>query len=484
MFAPAGFSWALFEFARNPYYMLIVTYVFPPYFAQYIVGDSVEGQAVVADATTWAGIIGALTAPILGAMMDRGGARKPVMGIFLAMIAVSGAALWWSMSGAVPDPADPSKSVFHPTNAGLGVTGTMMFLILGFVGYTYSEMMHNAMLKSAGRPKSLAAISGMGIGLGQLSSALCLAALVVVVTTAPQLGAAQSGFLLQRGAGPFVAIWMLALVLPFFLFMPDGGTPGGSWRAAARKLFENEQGKLDPVGRFFKVGAYIIGLFKAYPNTMKFLVARLIYADGMIALLGLGGVYTAGVLGWDFAETALYGIYGSIFGVVGGIAAGPIDRAMGARRAIILELVILCICVVVALSVTQTSLLYGLIQNADAVVHTGPYFNTMADLFYLGLVAVIASSAAACISSSRYLMVVLAPKDRLSEFFGLYALSSSATVWLGPILIGFATRTSGDQRIGFSPVLLLLAVGLGLMLLVKPVSDEKGQGATPAAPAH
>ena len=62
---PAGLSWAVFEFARNPYFMLIVTYVFPPYFAQYIVGDPVIGQATVADATGWAGVIGALTAPLL-----------------------------------------------------------------------------------------------------------------------------------------------------------------------------------------------------------------------------------------------------------------------------------------------------------------------------------------------------------------------------------------------------------------------------------
>ena len=66
---PAGLSWAVFEFARNPYFMLIVTYVFPPYFAQYIVGDPVIGQATVADATGWAGVIGALTAPLLGAMI-------------------------------------------------------------------------------------------------------------------------------------------------------------------------------------------------------------------------------------------------------------------------------------------------------------------------------------------------------------------------------------------------------------------------------
>jgi UMF1 family MFS transporter len=71
VWAPAGFSWALFEFARNPYYMLIVTYVFPPYFSAFIVGDPVEGQAAIAEATKWAGVIGALTAPLLGAMMAR-----------------------------------------------------------------------------------------------------------------------------------------------------------------------------------------------------------------------------------------------------------------------------------------------------------------------------------------------------------------------------------------------------------------------------
>src|SRR5262245_66651431 len=76
--SPAGFSWALFEFARNTYFMLIVTYVIPPYFAAYIVGDPVLGQASVSEATFFAGLIGAFTAPILGAMMDRGGARKPL----------------------------------------------------------------------------------------------------------------------------------------------------------------------------------------------------------------------------------------------------------------------------------------------------------------------------------------------------------------------------------------------------------------------
>ncbi len=464
VFAPAGFSWALFEFARNPYYMLIVTYVFPPYFAQYVIGDPVLGQAAVSEATKWAGVIGAFTAPVLGAMMDRGGPRKPLMALFLAMLAVSGMSLWFSLPGG----------------EGIGVTGTMAFLVLGYVGYTYSEMMHNAMLNSAGRPKSLSNISGAGIGLGQLSSALGLAALAVLATASPVLGTAETGFLLQRGTGPAVIIWLMIFVIPFFLFMPDGAPPGGTWSGAAQHLF-SRNGKFNPIGQIAGLGAYIVGLFRTFPETMKYLVARLIYADGMISLLALGGVYSTGVLGWTFTEGVLYGIWASLFGMTGGLfLAGRLDRLLGVRRAIILQLVLLCVTVVIALGITQDAILYGLVPSYD--LNSGPMFNSLSDVSYLGLTAVIAALAAANISSSRYMMIVLAPKERLSEFFGLYALSSTATVWLGPLLTEFATRTSGDQRIGFSPVLLLLAVGLCMMLLVKKAANEV-PGATARPPS-
>ena len=475
--APAGISWALFEFARNPFFMLIVTYVFPPYFAAFVIGDPVEGQASVAEATKWAGLIGALTAPVLGAMMDRGGARKPLMAVFLMMLMVSGISLWWSLPGSVD-----AEGVFHPPVAGLGATGTMMFLVLGFVGYTYSEMMHNAMLRSAGRPESLSQISGNGIGLGQLSSALCLTAVVVVAIAAAQMGTAEGGFVLQRGIGPFVAVWLVVFVLPFFIFVPDGRPEGGTWGGAATQLF-SKNGKLDPIGAIFGCFSYIRGLFRAFPETMKYLVAALIYKDGMTALLALAGVYTAGVLGWNVTEGALYGIWASIAGVFGGLVlAGRMDRMLGARRAIILQLLLLCIAVAIALGITQDTIFFGLVPSGHAV-HGLPFFNSLSDMTYLGLITIIAALAAANISSSRYMMVTLAPKERLSEFFGLYAMSSTATVWLGPLLTEFFTRQSGDQRIGFSPVLGLLFVGLLLMLTLKKTTGDKGQ-LTGDGPAH
>jgi UMF1 family MFS transporter len=510
--APAGFSWALFEFARNPYYMMIVIYVFPTYFSQVVVGDPVLGQALIFQATKWAGIICALTAPFLGAMMDRGGRRKPWMAVFLGSLCVSGVALWWS----------------QPGGAGLGIVLTMVFLVFGFVGYTYSEMMHNAMLRSAGRPDALSQISGTGLALGQLSSALCLGTLVVVAAVAPALGRIEGDFVLQRAVGPFVAVWLVVFVAPFFIYMPDGAPAGGTWRKAAIEIARAIRPKQPrPAWRWYapcfivlgllifilfydvlgsanwpialalaiilgaaaslpvapRIAAYLGRYLRESPDAMKYLAARLIYADGLTALLAGGGVYTAGMLGWDTSEQALYGIYGSIFGFIGGLfLAGPLDRALGARRAIIVELGVLCLAVMVALSVTRESILFGLIPSGQ-VLYDGPYFNTFSDVFYLGMVAIIAMSSTALISSSRYFLIVLAPKERISEFFGLFALSGTITVWIGPMLIEFATRQSGDQRIGFSPVLLLFGVGLLLMLTLKPAKGEKAP-ASVSPPAH
>ena len=471
VFAPPGFSWALFEFARNPYFMLIVTYVFPPYFAQFVIGDPVAGQAAVAEATKWAGIIGALTAPLLGAMMDRGGARKPVMAVFLTMLMVSGVSLWWALPGSLD-----AEGVFHAPAAGLGVVGTMSFLVLGYVGYTYSEMMHNAMLRTSGSPASLSQISGAGIGLGQLATALCLIGVVIVALVAPSLGGPEGGYVLQRGTGPFLAVWLLVFVLPFFFYTPDGSLPGGSWTAAARDILSKD-GKIDPVGKIMGIIAYVRGLIRAYPETMKYLLACLIFKDGITALLAIGGVYSSGVLGWGIAEMGLYGIWASIFGAVGGLwLAGVLDRALGPRRAIMLQLTLLCVAFLIALGITEDAIFFGLIP-AGHIVHGLGIFDTLADVSYLFVIAFVAALAAANIAASRYMMVTLAPKERLSEFFGLFALSSTATVWLGPLLIEFVTNTWKDQRIGFSPVLLLLATGLALMFTLK---GEKGRPAPSA----
>ena len=152
-----GFAWAVFEWARNPYYVLVVIYIFAPYFARDIIGadllasgtlDAMEpeaalaaanaqGQATIASVTKWAGIIAALTAPFLGAALDRGGRLKPILVIFLGSIAICSALLWFAMPGG----------------AGLPVPMIMALLVIAYVSFTYSEVTHNAMLSVAGEPR-------------------------------------------------------------------------------------------------------------------------------------------------------------------------------------------------------------------------------------------------------------------------------------------------------------------------------------------
>ncbi len=455
--APAGFSWSLFEFARNPYYMLVVIYVFAPYFSRDVAGGGVEGSAKVADIITMAGVICACTAPLLGAMMDRGGRRKPLIFVFLCLIAVCSALLW-----------------FTTPTGGLGVGWTAALLVIAFCSYTYSEVMHNAMLPAAGRPAALPHISGAGLALGNLGAVIGLL-VVAAVALVPALGLAdppgtpedQRLHMTERFTGPYAAVWLLIFVAPFFLYMPDGSMPGGTWRGAASELLGlRKNGGPNPAERFKRLCGYVADLFRTSPETMKFLVGRMIYADGLSAVMALGAVYTATFLGWNVLETALFGIYGSFFAAMGGFMGGMLDQRFGAKRAIVIEISIVAIVYIGMLSVTREAVFFGLVPAGHDVIG-GPVFNQLSDWVYLGFMAVLAMALTACISSSRYMLVAVAPKERIGEFFGFYAMAATLTVWIGPLLYSIFSRQFNDQRIGMASLLLLFAAGLAILLTVK-----------------
>lgn len=450
VWSPAGFSWSLFEFARNPYYMLVVIYVFAPYFSREVAGGGVEGSARVADVMTWAGVICACTAPLLGAMMDRGGARKPLMGVFLGIIAVCAILLWWST----------------PTG-GLGVPLTMALMVLAFCAYTYSEVMHNAMLPAAGRPSALPHISGSGLALGNLGSVIGLLVVAAVTLNAEALGFSQAAHDPQRFTGPYTGIWLIVFIIPFFLYMPDGAVQGGTWRNAASNLFGlRRPGGFSVRERLGRIRAYVGDLFRSSPDTMKFLLGRMIYADGLTAVMALGGVYTATFLGWSALETALFGIYGSIFAALGGFLGGALDQRFGAKRAIIIELCVVMAVYIGMLSVTQDTVFFGLVPAGHDILG-GEIFTKLSDWVYLGFMAVLAMALTACISSSRYMLVAVAPKARIGEFFGFYAMAATLTVWMGPLLYAVISRTFNDQRIGMASLMLLFGAGLAILLTVK-----------------
>lgn len=480
-FGIKGLAWAIFEGARNPYYNLVVIYIFAPYFADVVIGGGERGLTLSGLTITIAGIATALTAPFLGVVADKAGQRKPAIALFLTILGLCSAALWWSQPGDV----------------GLGIWPTMALLATAYCCYGYSEVLHNAMLPQAGRPTALPYISGLGLAMGNVFSvgilifflwALMLPASPFAgsgpIPDAPLFGFDTSAYEHQRFAGPFAAMWLAALILPFFLFMPDGHPGAVTWKRAAADLFFGENraaGERDgPLQRLAKFGRYLVGLFREQPQVMRFLISRTIYADGMAALLTLGAVYVATFMGWNAIEVLIFGLAGLIFGAIGGFVGGALDRSLGPRNALIVELTALVFLLFTQLSITPNSLFFGLVPSGEPVWGS-PFFPTLSDLVYFSFIVPVAIAVVACISSSRYMLVHTAPPKRIGEFFGLYAIAGTVTVWMGPGLVSLLTFLSGNQRIGMSGIGIMFAVGLAVLFTVKsdktPAHVREAEGA-------
>ena len=452
-----GIGWAIFEWARNPYYNIIVISVFATYFAAHVIGDPVRGQAMVARTILIAGLVCAITMPILGAMIDIGGRRKPVAFISLGILAITTALLWFVKPGV-------------PGSIMLG----MALMVIGYVSYTVAELVHNSMLNMAGRPSALPHISGLGLALGNLAgtSVLLLILFVFALPGDPNgpmaasevpLGLDRAEFEHQRITGPLVGAWIVIFIAPFFLFMPDiKQTPERTWKRAAATILGGKG-----IWSLISGGvSHVRDMFDEHPNVMRFLVGRMIYADGIGALLTIGTVFVAGLLGWGLVEILAVSVLGTVAAVCGALTAGFFDRRLGPKKSLIMELSGLIVILTLQLSISKEAILFGLISS-DGPVWSGPIFTSLSDVTYIGLLIPASFLLGACISSSRYMLVHIAPPSQIGQFFGFYAMAGSVTIWLGPGLVDLMTSMSGNQRIGMSGLGFLFIAGLAIILTVK-----------------
>ena len=204
------------------------------------------------------------------------------------------------------------------------------------------------------------------------------------------------------------------------------------------------------------------------------LIARMVFMDGLIALFAITAVYTSGTLGWTRAENAAMGIIVTIAAVGGGLAAGWLDRQLGPRNAIITELLAITVLFLFQISISRDAILFGLVPIAAQASERSMFAETTDVIFLISAIPMGAMIVAAY-ASCRSLLVMLSPPDRLGQFFGIYAMTSTITVWLGPALVALMTALSGSQRIGFGSLIVLFVVGCALMLRVgvkTPVADQ------------
>jgi len=240
----------------------------------------------------------------------------------------------------------------------------------GYIIYAILEIFHNAMLPMSGQPKSLPVISGNGLAMGNFAGLCVVLAMTVLLTSegGPLVDIATDKAQNFRIIGPIVALWFVVFVIPFFLLMPDiEKTPDRGWRKAAKAVFAKEvddAGK--PMGLVRQAYTYVSDLFRLNPNVMRYLFGRMIYADGIGALLTLGSVYVGVFLGWSAGQLGIYNVVGGVCAVIGALIAGYVDQRLGPKKSIIIELSLLIAVLTLQLSITKTHLFFGLILDSSA----------------------------------------------------------------------------------------------------------------------
>lgn len=432
-------SWVLFEWARNPYVLVITIYIYATYFTRDIVGDPVRGQAMWAAIQGYAGLAVAVVAPFLGAMADAGGRRKPWVAAFAIVLAGSTAALWFGLPGG----------------GGLGLTGIAIAVGLANLAYDGSLVFHGAMLPSLVPERVIGRWSGLGYALGNLAGIVLLTFVLVFIylPDQPLFGLDKAAHEHERFAGPLCALWFVAFSIPFFLWTPD--------RAATRL----------PVGMAVRQGlSSVVGTVKRlknYRNVAAFLGVRMIYNDALNVMLSFGGIYAAGVFHWGATESALYGILLSIFAALGGFLGGRLADRIGTKRTLQLSLGVMMVAALLSLGFAPDRLFFVFPYVPGTRVADLPFFATAPEIFYIATIMLIAVCLVATYANSRAMMARIAPQERMTEFFGLYALSGEASAFAAPLAVAAATQLSGSQQWGMAVIVAFLAAGFVGLFFVR-----------------
>ncbi len=445
-------GWVLVDWALQPYYTLVLTFLFAPYFTSTVVDDPVRGQALWGYAAAVAGVLIAVGSPMLGALADGGGRRKPWVALFAAILAAGVGALWWAAPGAA--------------------TATIILVLAAFVAATiaaeFATVFTNAMMPTLVPPSQLGRLSGIGWATGYVGGLLSLAVVAGLLVTNPATGRTLLGLqpLLaldtvqregDRLVGPFTAVWLIVFLIPFFLFVPDR-QPGAAIprrRPALAELAET---------------------LRALPgqrDMLWFLLARALYTDGLSAIFVFGGIYGTAVFAWEPFERGVFGIVLITVGVVGAVLGGALDDRFGAKRVVIGALVLLTIGCLGILSVSSGHVLFAL--PVDAKAAGSQPFSSTGELVFLAFACLVAIAAAPNQAASRTLLARLAPPERMTQFFGLFAFSGKVTAFLAPLSIAAVTTATGSQRAGMAAILVFLLAGLIGMLPVREKRPARGE---------
>lgn len=414
-------SWALWDWATQPFNTVILTFVFSVYLVSDLflppgAAPGADENAVLTSgfglAVGAAGVAIALLAPVLGQRSDVSGRRKLNLGIATGLLVLTTAALFF---------VEADYSYFW-----LGA-------ILVGIGSVFSEIAgvnYNGLLVRVSTPKTVGRISGLGWGFGYLGGIVALV-IVIVMRSFDWFGLDQDSGLNIRVVALGCAIWTVIFAIPIFLNVPEPPPAAGRERVG---FFRS----------YVVLVQDIVRIFRETRPTFWFLLASAVFRDGLAGVFTFGAIIAAVVFGFPADMVIVFGIAANLVAGVSTIIAGRFDDRFGPRAVILTALG----------GLVLAGLVVFFARDAGPIVFW---------IFGLILCLFVGPAQAA----SRSFLARVTPAGREGEIFGLYATTGRAASFLSPLAWAGMIALFGSTSWGILGIVLILLVGLILMLFVR-----------------
>jgi len=398
LFSKKIFSWCLFDFANSSYSAVIAAVIFPVYYTMTVVGNENNlGDVWWGRAISLSMAVVALSSPFLGGIADYANMRKKFLFVYTILCVVPTALLFFVHQGMILE--------------------GFLLIVLANVGMEGGVVFYNAFLGDIVESTHQGRVSAWGFGTGYLGSIIGLIIGLILY---------KAGFV--NFVWPMVAVFFILFSAPAFLFLPRDEKGGTGIIKGART------GLKTTIAMFRKI--------LSNKEQRRFLLAYLIYEDGVNTAIVFSGIFAATTL--MFRQEELVGLY-LIIQITALIGAFTMARAIdywGPKKIVILSLV-LWIATVTAIYFLQSKL----------------QFMIIASIAGLGLGTIQASS--------RAFFTQFIPDGSESEYFGVYSLVGKSSAVAGPLLFGFVSSLTNNQRPAVLSVALLFLVGLIIVQMVK-----------------
>jgi len=400
-------SWCFYDFGNSAFTTLVITFIYSTYFTKAIAENEIDGTFLWSQAIAITAVIVSLLSPILGAIADKGGYRK----IFLALttyISIGATAL-----------------LFFPIKG--QILFALILVVIANVNFELGGVFYNAYLPEIVSLKKIGRISGIGWGAGYLGGLLAMLVAMIgfVSPDVPWFGLNIDTGEHIRATNILVAAWFFIFTLPAILYLKEKKIE------SANRIGVVVLNSIQALKKTFQE-------IKIYKNTVRFLISRLIYNDGLVTIFAFGAIYASGTFGFTFNEIMIFGIVLNIAAGSGAFLMGYIDDVIGGKLTIQISLIGLMIAVLLAVFANSKLLFW--VSGIIVGLFAGPNQ-----------------------SASRSLMGRLTPPDKINEFYGFFAFSGKLTSFLGPMLLGIFTKYFSSQRYGVAVVFIFFFVGFLLM---------------------